>query len=117
MQMGNLTVDQLFWGRPEDITTPRPYYAVPLNRAAFTSSAVDLGGSIAAGLLAAYAAVPNAPNATLYLATGVLQRNKELTGRWWQAAVCSTARMVARAFATSRRSTYTMPSFTSPKIY
>ena len=70
MQVGNLTVDQQFWGRPEDISTPRPYYAVPLNRAAYNSSAVDLGGSVAAGLLAAYAAVRDAPNAALYLSTG-----------------------------------------------
>jgi len=70
VQVGNLTVDQNFWGRPEDITTPRPYYAVPLNRATFNSSAVDLGASIAAGLLAAYTAVPDAPNAALYLSTG-----------------------------------------------
>lgn len=25
-QVGNLTTDSLFWGRPEDITMARPYY-------------------------------------------------------------------------------------------
>lgn len=71
LQVGNYTVDRDYWGRPEDITSDRPYYAVPFNRAAYNTSAVDLGSSIAAGLFAAYAAVPTAPNAASYLSTGI----------------------------------------------
>lgn len=68
--MGNYSVDQNFWGRPEDITGDRPFYAVPLNVPTADSSAVDLGGAVAAALLAAYAAIPAAPNAALYLSQG-----------------------------------------------
>ena len=37
-QVGNLTTDSLFWGRPEDITMKRPYYV------ASSDSMSDLGG-------------------------------------------------------------------------
>ena len=67
--MGNYSIDQRFWGRPEDITGPRPYYAAPVNVSGKNSS-VDLGGSVAAALLAAYVANPTAPNAEAYLSTG-----------------------------------------------
>ena len=30
-QVGNLTTDSLFWGRPEDITMSRPYYIASAN--------------------------------------------------------------------------------------
>ena len=36
-QVGNLTTDSLFWGRPEDITMKRPYYV------ASADSMSDLG--------------------------------------------------------------------------
>ena len=63
-------MDQNYWGRPEDIASARPYYAVPFNVATYNTSAVDLGSSIAAALLAAYASVPTAPNAATYLSIG-----------------------------------------------
>lgn len=39
-QVGNLTTDSLFWGRPEDITMKRPYYV------ASSDSMSDLGGPL-----------------------------------------------------------------------
>ena len=47
-QVGNATVDALFWGRPEDITGPRPAFAVSLSL-----GAADLAGATAAALAAA----------------------------------------------------------------
>lgn len=47
-QVGNATVDALFWGRPEDITGPRPAFAVSLSL-----GAADLAGAAAAALAAA----------------------------------------------------------------
>ena len=43
-QVGNQTTDALFWGRPEDITMPRPYYL------ATTDKMSDLGGATGAHL-------------------------------------------------------------------
>jgi endoglucanase len=45
--MGNYTTDQLFWGRPEDITMKRPYYGVPSG-----AGASDISGALAAALAA-----------------------------------------------------------------
>lgn len=47
-QVGNATVDGLFWGRPEDINGPRPAFAVSLSL-----GASDLAGATAAALAAA----------------------------------------------------------------
>lgn len=47
-QVGNATVDALFWGRPEDISGPRPAFAVALSL-----GAADLAGAAAAALAAA----------------------------------------------------------------
>lgn len=77
--MGNYTDDQQFWGRPEDITTNRPFYATSVNVAGSNSS-VDLGGSVAAALLAAYVAVPSAPNAPLYLSKGAPLPTVDVSG-------------------------------------
>jgi hypothetical protein len=45
-QVGNQTTDALFWGRPEDITMPRPYYVATPDKMS------DLGG--ATGVLVAF---------------------------------------------------------------
>ena len=47
-QVGNATVDALFWGRPEDIAGPRPAFAVSLSL-----GAADLAGAASAALAAA----------------------------------------------------------------
>ena len=52
MQVGNYTIDQTYWGRPEDI--PRTVSGYP-TRPAFTAPAThaaDLGGAIVAALAA-----------------------------------------------------------------
>jgi hypothetical protein len=46
-QMGNLTTDSLYWGRPEDITMKRPYYI------ANNTLMSDLGGATVGALASA----------------------------------------------------------------
>lgn len=70
VQVGNYTEDQAYWGRPEDISSSRPYYATPLNVDGASSSAVDLGGAISAALIAAHLALPNAPKTLQYQTYG-----------------------------------------------
>lgn len=43
--MGNQTLDTGYWGRPEDFTAGRPYYAD-------SDTSADLAGAVAAGLAA-----------------------------------------------------------------
>lgn len=60
-QVGNETVDQLSWTRPEDITTPRSFY---YNKLAL-NGASDLNGQIV-GALASTAAVFKTKQPSLY---------------------------------------------------
>jgi Glycosyl hydrolase family 9 len=61
VQVGNETVDQLSWTRPEDITTPRSFY---YNKLAL-NGASDLNGQIV-GALASTAAVFKTKQPSLY---------------------------------------------------
>lgn len=58
--MGNTTEDSLYWTRPEDIATARPFYYVPVS-----AGASDLLGQMV-GALAASAAVFRTSQPTLY---------------------------------------------------
>lgn len=67
MQVGSYATDRASWGRPEDISAGRPYYAN-------LAGSSDLAGSVVAGLAAASCALnkTDATAAAAYLAAAAV---------------------------------------------
>ena len=67
MQVGNYAVDHASWGRPEDLTGPRPYYSN-------LAGSSDLAGTVVAALAAASCAMnkTDAKLAASYLQAAVV---------------------------------------------
>ncbi|KAK9803849.1 hypothetical protein WJX73_008180 [Symbiochloris irregularis] len=102
-QVGSYPVDQAWWGRPEDMTMGRPYYA------SLTGSS-DLAGAVVGGLAAASCALnqtdPTLSAQLLAAATKLYPYAKALTGTYSTATTTCANAVLASTVGTAGNVTY-----------